>query len=138
MNEIDANRYSTEQIDALLLSYEGLTKELPELAAAWDEMDAMERDFHRANFGQTWGYRYLLGALFRAGKLTGLQETRLEQLDRQLLENSHLAFVCYALDGRRMMKLFVWGTPLSASRRTLRVEFEPSALNEMALAWAGV
>jgi hypothetical protein len=137
MEEIDVNRYSQEQMDTLLLSYEGLVQELPELAAAWGEMDAMERDHHLANFGQAWGHRRLLGVLFRAGKLTEPQEARLEQLDRQLFEQSRLVYTCYKLDARRLMKLFVWGTPLVLSRQALRVEFDPSSLNEMALAWAG-
>jgi len=42
MSEIDVSRYSTEQVDTFLLTYEGLVQELPELDAAWDEMDAME------------------------------------------------------------------------------------------------
>ena len=137
MSEIDANRYSTEQIDTLLLSYEGLVNELPELAAAWDEMDAMERDHHRAMFGQAWGYRHLMGVLFRAGRLTESQEAHLEQLDRQLLRQSQPAHTCYDLDSRRIMKLFVWGTPLALSRQTLQMELDPGALSEMALAWVG-
>ncbi|MFB0545627.1 MAG: hypothetical protein ACETWB_01835 [Anaerolineae bacterium] len=136
MSEINVNHYSPEQAETLLLSYEGLVQELPELAASWDEMDAMELSHHQAMFGQAWGNRYLLGTLFHAGKLTAEQETRLGKLDRQLLEQSEAARACYALTSREMMRLFLWGTPLALSHETVRVEFDPAALNEMVLAWA--
>jgi hypothetical protein len=137
MDQIDLDRYSGEQISSLFLNYEGLVEELPELYENWDEMDAMERDHHRAMFGQAWGYRYVLGRLFRAGKFSQMQEARLERLDRQLLRQSQLAYVCYGLSNRQMMKLFVWGTPLALSHQVLQIDFDPRVLNEMALAWAG-
>ncbi len=137
MSEVSVRQYSPEQVDSFLLTYEGLVSELPELAAAWDEMDTMERDHHRVIFGQAWGTRRFLGELFRAGQLTRSQESRLEELDWQLLEQGQLAQRCYGLNSRRLMKLFLWGTPLSLSRKTVRLEIETATLNEMALAWAG-
>jgi hypothetical protein len=137
MDEKSVSRYSTDQIDTLLSGYEGLVQELPELAAAWDEMDAMERSHHLAMFGQAWGDRHLLGALFKADRLTPAQEDRLAQLDQLLLERSQLARQCYGLDSRRLMRLFLWGTPLSLSHQAVRLELDPATLSEMALAWAG-
>ena len=138
MDEKDVSRYSTAQIDTLLSGYEGLVQELPDLAAAWDKMDAMERSHHLAMFGQTWGDRHLLGALFKAGRLAQAQEERLAQLDQLLLERSRLARQCYGLDSRRLMRLFLWGTPLSLSHQAVRLELDPATLREMVLAWAGM
>lgn len=104
---MDVRHYSAEQVDTFLLTYEGLVQELPELDAAWDEMDAMEQDHHRVVFGQAWGIRRLLGALFRAGQLTKAQEVQLAKLDRQLLEQSRSALHCYHLDSRRLLELFL-------------------------------
>lgn len=137
MSGTDISQYSPEQADTFLLTYEGLVFELPELAATWDEMDTMEQDHHRAIFGQAWGTRRLLGELFRASQLTSSQESRLAELDRKFLEQGQLAQRCYRLDSRRLMKLFLWGTPLSLSHETVHLEIETTTLNEMALAWAG-
>lgn len=137
MSELDINLYSAEQVDTFLLTYEGLVQELPELNTAWDEMDAMEQEHHRMMFGQAWGTRRLLGALFRAGRLTQAQEARLADLDRQLLEQSRAALHCYHLDSHRLLRIFLWGTPLSLSHKAIRIEIEPRTLSELALAWAG-
>jgi hypothetical protein len=137
MDELNATRYSTAHVDTLLTSYRGFVEELPELAATWLEMDAMERSHHLALFGQAWGNRHLLGDLFRAGRLTSEQEARLTQLDRQLLERGRLADRCYGLGSRQLLRLFVWGTPLALVQQPVRLDLEPAALSEMALAWAG-
>ena len=136
-DEMNVNRYTAEQVDTFLLSYEGLVLELSELDAAWNEMDAMEQDHHRVMFGQAWGTRRLLGMIFRAGQLTHAQEIRLAQLDQQLLEQSRAAQHCYHLDSFRLLEIFVWGTPLSLSRRAIHIEIEPRTLNELALVWGG-
>ena len=136
-DEMNVNRYTAEQVDTFLLSYEGLVLELSELDAAWNEMDAMEQDHHRVMFGQAWGTRRLLGMIFRAGQLTHAQEIRLAQLDQHLLEQSRAAQHCYHLDSFRLLEIFVWGTPLSLSRRAIHIEIEPRTLNELAMAWGG-
>ena len=136
-DEMIADRYTEQQVDTFLSSYEGLVQELPELDTAWDDMDAMEQDHHRVMFGQAWGTRRLLGMIFRAGQLAHAQEIRLAQLDQQLLEQSRAAQHCYHLDGFRLLEIFVWGTPLSLSRRAIHIEIEPRTLNELAMAWGG-
>lgn len=134
--DIDITAYGSGHIESSLLNYEMLVKDLPELADDWPRLDKQERNHHLAVFMQTWGNRYLLGALFKAGKLTPPQEERLATLDRLLLEYSPLARKCYGLELKDIVKIFVWGTPLSESEEAIRIEVIPASLTEMAMALA--
>ncbi|HDN79116.1 MAG TPA: hypothetical protein ENG33_01465 [Chloroflexi bacterium] len=137
-NDLDITTYGTTHIESFLANYEMLVKDLPDLAAEWPRLNEQERNHHLAVFIQAWGARYVLGKLFKARKLTATQEKRLEELDRLLLENSSLMRKCYGLELKDIVKIFIWGTPLSKSKEEIRMEITPASLTEVAMALVAV
>ena len=47
-----------------------------------------------------------------------------------------MARKCYGLELKDIVKIFVWGTPLSKSEEAIRIEVIPASLTEMAMALA--
>ncbi len=131
-NEIDVSRYTSEYIGSFLASYHILVKDTPELAAQWAEMEDEERVHHQMMFAQTWGERWLLGQLYRAGRLTPEQMHRLAELDGEWLNEANQASLCYDLDLRSLMQLFVWGTPLAERDELVTLRVSAAALNDVA------
>ena len=128
--------YSPHHIEAFLLNYETLVKELAEVAADWPSLDREERSHHEAVLLQTWGNRKVLGLLYQAHRLSQTQEDYLAELDRLLLEQAPLMAQCYGFDLSRLLAIFRWGTPLSSSTQTLHLEVDPALLDRMATALA--
>lgn len=124
--------YTPGHVDSFLLNYELLVRDLPEVAADWPQLDEEERSQYRADLLQTWGTRKVLGALFKAQKLTLAQETRLGELDRLLLGQAARMEQCFGLDLNQLLAVFRWGTPLSKSTETVRLEVEAASLDRMA------
>jgi len=133
---MDLNVYGPDHIESFLLNYKLLVKDLPELAADWPNLDDEERSDHRAALMQIWGNRKVLGLLFRAHRLTLDQEGRLAEFDRLLLEGASLMQQCYGLDLTQLLAIFRWGTSLSGSSRTLRIEVDSTSLDRVAAALA--
>lgn len=118
-------------VEAFLESYAVLVESLPELASWWPEMDEEERALQRDFFFPHWTYRRELGSLLKKGLLSLEQASRLAELDRQLLEQADLAWLCFHF---RPVDLFCWGTPLEQSEEPIRLELRPSTLR----AWAAL
>lgn len=129
---MDLQEYGSGHIESFLLNYEILVRDLPEVAADWPTLDDEEQSHHRAVLMQVWGNRKVLGQLFQAHRLNRSQEARLAKLDRLLLEQASLMEQCYGLDLSQLLAIFRWGTPLSTSSQTLRIEVESSSLDRMA------
>jgi len=129
----ELSSYSLYEIESFLKNYELMIKSLPELAGWWSGMDDFERQQARmVYFGEAWGPRRVLGALYRAGRLTTEQETQLAALDDELIQHLDEANLCYGLDVRDIAQLFVWGTPLAQSDEVVRVPIRPHTLYEIA------
>jgi len=133
---MDLQVYSPDHIESFLLNYELLVRDLAEVAASWPNLDDEERGHHRAELLQAWGNRRVLGKLFKAHRLQPAQEVRLTDLDRLLLAQAALMEQCFGLDLRQLLAIFRWGTPLSTSTQTVRIEVEPASLDRMATAFA--
>jgi len=119
-------------IESFLLNYKLLVRDLAEIAADWPNLDDEERGHHRVEFLQVWGNRKVLGALFTARRLNPDQESRLAELDRLLLEQAAHMEQCFGLDLSQLLAIFRWGTPLSKSTQTVRIEVEAASLDRMA------
>lgn len=124
--------YGPGHMDAFLLNYEILVRDLPDVAAEWPTLDEEERGHHRAALLQTWGNRQVLGRLWTAGRLTEGQEARLAELDRRLLEQAARMEQCYGLELRDLLAIFRWGTPLTNTTQPVRLEVDPASLDRMA------
>jgi hypothetical protein len=133
---MDLEAYGPEHVESFLLNYTLLLRDLVEVAAEWTDLDEEERGHYRAEFFQTWGNRKVLGRLFTAQRLDPTQEARLVALDRLLFELAALMEQCFGLDLRQLLAIFRWGTPLSTSTHTVRIEVEPASLSRMATAFA--
>lgn len=133
---IDLSRYTSEYINSFLASYRILVKDTPELAALWVEMEERERVHHQMMFAQTWGERWLLGQLYRAGRLTPEQADRLAELDLEWLSEADQVNLCYDLDFRSLMQLFVWGTPLTERDELVTLRVSAETLSDVAQAVA--
>ena len=131
---MDLQGYESSHIEAFLLNYEILVRDLAELAAEWPTLDEEERGHHRGTLLQTWGNRQVLGQLFRAGRLAEAQQARLAELDRLLLEEASRMEQCYGLALPELLAIFRWGTPLSQAPQPVRLEVEPAALDRLATA----
>lgn len=131
---MDLQVYGPGHIESFLLNYELLVRDLAEVATDWPNLDDEERRHHRAEFLQAWGDRKVLGMLFKAQRINPDQEARLAELDRLLLEQSALMEQCFGLDLSHLLAIFRWGTPLSKSSQTVRIEVEPASLDRMATA----
>lgn len=129
---MDLQVYSPGHIEAFLLNYEVLVRDLAEVAAEWSHLDEEERSDHRAGLMQAWGNRRLLGDLFQAHRLSRGQEARLAKLDRLLLEQATLMERCYSLELSHLLAIFRWGTPLLQLAQTVQIEVEPASLDRMA------
>lgn len=129
---MDVQVYEAGHIESFLLNYELLIRDLAEVAADWPDLDDEERGHYRAELLQTWGNRKVLGALFKARKLTPAQEAHLAELDRLLLEQASLMERCFGFDLGQLLAIFRWGTPLSESTQPMRIEVEPAWLDRMA------
>ena len=129
---MDAEAYKIGHIESFLLDYELLVRDLAEMAADWSNLDDEERGHYRSELLQTWGNRKVLGILFKAKKLNSAQELRLADLDRLLLEQASLMEQCFGFDLNQLLAIFRWGTPLSDSTQTVRIEVEPASLDRIA------
>jgi hypothetical protein len=129
---MDAEAYKTGHIESFLQNYELLVRDLAEMAADWSNLDDEERGHYRSELLQTWGNRKVLGILFKAKKLNSAQELRLADLDRLLLEQASLMEQCFGFDLNQLLAIFRWGTPLSDSTQTVRIEVEPASLDRIA------
>ena len=124
--------YTNSHMDALLRSYHIFVEDLTEIALAWDTLDAEIHSDYNADFLQIWSNRKVLGALFKAGKLTPSQELHLADLDRQLFAQAALMERCFDMDLSQLLAIFRWGTPLIKSLQLLHIEIEPASLARMA------
>lgn len=115
----DSMAHTTREGDTYLLNYRLLVGDLPELAGSWPDMDDEERLHHRLSFSQTWGMRYQLGDLYRAGQLTAEQEAELAALDDELIQHLDEPNLSYGLDLQSVAQLFTWGTPLALCNSVL-------------------
>jgi hypothetical protein len=142
MNSPDKLRlstYTSPHIESFLRNYELMVKSLPEIAEWWPGMDDFERQHARtAYFGEAWAPRRVLGALYRAGRLTAKQEAELAALDDELIRHLDEAHLCYGLDFQSVAQLFTWGTPLAQSDEIIRIPIRPRTLNEIAPALAAI
>jgi len=134
----DSSVFSDDHIESYLLNYKLLIKDLPELADMWADMDDFEHHHYQMMFMQTWGMRYQLGDLYRAGQLTVEQEIELAALDDELIQHLDEANLCYGLDFQSIAQLFTWGTPLAQSDKVIRIPIRPRILNEIAPALAAI
>jgi len=121
----------TGWIDHALDTYQTLVESIQELAADWPTMDKEEQTSLEWLFRPTWERRALLGRALLGGYLSPAQVQRLARLDRQLLEQADLAWLCFHF---RPVDLFRWGTPLEQSEEPIRLELRPSTLR----AWAAL
>lgn len=138
-DKLGLSTYTSHHIEAFLRNYELMVKSLPELAECWPEMDDFERQHARTvYFGEAWAPRRVLGALYRAGRLTAEQEAELAALDDELIRHLDEANFCYGLDLQSVARLFIWGTPLAQSDEVIRIPIRPRTLNEIAPALAAM
>jgi len=132
---MDLSVYGPDHIESFLLNYALLVRDLTAVAADWPNFDEEERGYHRAELLQTWGNRKVLGMLFKACRLQPSQEMRLSELDRLLLEQAVLMEQCFGLDFQQLLAIFRWGTPLSTTAQTVRIEVDTASLDRMATAF---
>lgn len=126
-------------VESFLRNYKLMVKSLPELAERWPEMDDFERQHARtAYFGEAWAPRRVLGALYRANRLTPEQETELAALDDELIHLLDEANLCYGLDLQSVAQLFTWGTPLAQSDEIIHIPIRFRTLSEIAPALAAL
>lgn len=136
---LDLGRYHEGYIETFLQAYDGFVAGAQELATLWLEMDEEERVLQRAAILSDWDKRYVLGALYRAGRLTLAQEVRLTDLDRALLEEAAHVKVAYGASLRELMEdLLAWGTPLTEKEGSVRLEVPLRTLPAFAQALAMV
>ena len=128
----DLSVFPDDHIESYLLNYRLLIEDLPELADMWADLDDFEHHHYQMMFMQTWGMRYQLGDLYRAGQLTAEQEAELAALDDELIQHLDEANVCYGLDLQSVAQLFTWGTPLAQSDKIIRIPIRSRLLNEIA------
>ncbi len=139
LDKLERPTYTSYDIQSFLRNYELMVKSLPELAERWSEMDEFERQHARtAYFGEAWAPRRVLGALYRAGRLSTEQQTKLAILDDELIQHLDEADLCYDLDLHSIAQLFTWGTPLALSDEIIHIPIRPSTLNEIAPALAAI
>jgi len=138
-DKLRLSTYTSHHIESFLRNYELMVKSLPEVAEWWPGMDDFERQHARtAYFGEAWAPRRVLGALYRAGRLTAEQEAELAALDDELIQHLEEARLCYGLNFRSVAQLFTWGTPLAQSDEIIRIPIRPRVLNEIAPALAAI
>jgi len=138
-DKLRLSTYTSHHIESFLRNYELMVKSLPEVAEWWPGMDDFERQHARtAYFGEAWAPRRVLGALYRAGRLTTEQEAELAALDDELIQHLEEARLCYGLNFRSVAQLFTWGTPLAQSDEIIRIPIRPRTLNEIAPALAAI
>ncbi len=119
----DLDRYTDKYIETFLTCVDILIESAAELAAEWDEMDEFEQVIQRSAVISDWEKRYLLGGLYRAGRLSLVQEERLAELDNALLENAGAISTAYGPSLADLLdNLIRWGSPLFAQQSTVRVE----------------
>jgi hypothetical protein len=121
-------------MEAFLLNYALLVRDLAEVAAEWPTLAEEERGHHRAALLQTWGNRHGLGQLFRAGRLSDAPDVHVAGLDRLLLEQAARMEQGYGLELRELLAIFRWGTPLTKAAQPVRLEVEPALLDRRATA----
>lgn len=129
---MDVQGYGSGHIESFLLNYELWVRDLGEVATDWSSLGDEEQGHYRAEFFQVWGNRKVLGALCKAQSLTPAQEARLAAFDRLLLQQAALMERCFGLDFPQLLAIFRWGTPLSKSTQTVRIEVAPASLDRMA------
>lgn len=133
----DLDRYTDKYIETFLTCVDILIESAPELAAEWDEMDQFEQVIQRSAVISDWEKRYLLGDLYRAGRLSLVQEERLAELDNALLEHAGAISIAYGPSLADLLdNLIRWGSPLFAQQSTVRVEIPSQKLPALAQALA--
>jgi hypothetical protein len=133
---MNLQRYTFSHIESYLTNYEVLVRDLAEVAEDWPSLEQEEQNYHKAVLMQVWGNRKALGSLYQGRRLTLTQQNRLAELDSLLLQQASLMELCYGFDLSNLLIIFRWGTPLSKSTRTVRMEVRTTSLNRMALALA--
>jgi hypothetical protein len=134
---LDLDRYNNDYIETFLRNYDGLIGSAAELAAEWPTMDEEERTIQCSFAMSEWGERVLLGALYRAGRLTPDQTARLADLDRALLEEATNVEIAYGPSLHQLVEnLLDWGTPLTEVKGTVRLEVPLRVLPALAQALA--
>lgn len=135
---INLDKYTDDWIEMFLRNYDVLVGDATELAAEWDGMDPREQIDHRAIAQQIWGMRVTLGELYRAGRLAPTYVAQLTELDRAMLEAAANIEIAYGLSVQLLMKsLLKWGTPLTATKGTVKLEVPTQTLPALAEALAG-
>jgi len=138
-DKLKLSTYTSHHVESFLRNYELMVKSLPELAEWWPEMDDFECQHARtAYFGEAWAPRRVLGALYRAGRLTAGQEAALAALDDELIQHLDEANLCYGLDLQSVAQLFTWGTPLAQSDEIIHIPIRPCTLSEIAPTLAAI
>jgi len=138
-DKLEPSTYTSHHVESFLRNYELMVKSLPEVAEWWPEMDDFERQHARtAYFSEAWAPRRVLGALYRAGRLTAEQEAKLAALDDELIQHLDEANLCYGLDLQSVARLFTWGTPLAQSDDIIRIPIRPRTLSEIAPALVAI
>lgn len=133
---MELQQYPPREMDGLFLHYETFVRDLTELAADWPILEPEERSHHRVVFMEVWGKRRMLGQFYQMQQLTRAQEARLARLDYLLLEQSSLMDHCFGFGLERLLTIFQWGSPLSQSTQTVRIEAAMTSLNHLAQALA--
>lgn len=129
--------YTDDYIQLFLESVDRLIDSAPELAKEWHEMDDEEQGIQRSAVMSDWGNRYLLGDLYRAGRLSLEQEESLAELDNALLEHARAIEIAYGPSLADLLdNLIRWGSPLFAQQSTVRVEIPSQKLPASAQALA--
>lgn len=131
---MDLQVHGPKHSASCLLNSAHLVQDLAEVAAAWPNLDEEERGHHRAELCKTWGHRKVLGLLLQARRLPPTQAARFADLDRLLLtQAAHMAHG-FGLDLGQLLAILRWGTPLSTSAQSVRIEVAPTSLDRLATA----
>ena len=135
---INLDKYTDDWIEMFLRNYDVLVGDAAELAAEWDGMDPREQIDHRSIAQQIWGMRVTLGELYRAGRLAPTYVAQLTELDRAMLEAAANIEIVYGLSVQVLMKsLLKWGTPLTVTKGTVKLEVPTQTLPALVEALAG-
>ena len=135
---LNLDKYTPDWVEMFLRNYDVLVGDAAELAAEWAEMDPREQIHHHSIAQQIWGMRVTLGELYRARRLAPTYVTQLTELDRALLEAAANIEIAYGLSVQLLMKsLLKWGTPLTTTKGTVKLEVPTQTLPALVEALAG-
>lgn len=129
---LDLGRYDDAYIETFLDRYEDFVSDVSDMAQDWPEMDERERALQRNALLPYWEKRTLLGALYRADRLSTWRVKQLYRLDQQLLEQAAAVELAYGPTlGELLRYLSNSGTPLTKQSSRLRVETTTKALIDL-------